>query len=160
VAGCYEHGSELSGFITGLAKELLAAQENFFCICLVMLVYFNSLANLHTIVIVCVYICVMTQQLLDGQGFHIMEAIWTHLFRHTKLHRAPLNEWSAWCRALYLTQDYIHQCSTKFKWLQFFSMRMYFDFAWSPILCSPFILWVLVKQLGALKKRVVTVMCS
>jgi hypothetical protein len=27
VADCYEHGCELSGFVTGLAKELLAAQE-------------------------------------------------------------------------------------------------------------------------------------
>jgi hypothetical protein len=61
VAGCYEHGKEFSGFITGLAKELLACQEEFFCICLVMLQHVNSLANLRMIVIVRV-------------GLHIMEA--------------------------------------------------------------------------------------
>jgi len=32
-------------------------------------------------------------------------------------------------------------------------MRKYFDFAWNPIMCSPFILWILVKQLGALKNE-------
>jgi len=74
VAGCYQHGSELSGFITGLAKELSAAQEEFFCTCLVMSLRVKSLANLHAIVILCVYIFVMTQQLLDGLGFPIMEA--------------------------------------------------------------------------------------
>jgi len=153
VVGCYEHGSELSRFITGLAKELLAAQEEFLCICLVILVHVNSLANLHVIVILWVYIFVITQHLLDGQGFHVMEATRTHSFRHTTLCRAALDEWSARCRALYLTQVYIHQRSTKFIWIQYSSMRTYFDFAWSPILWSLFILWVLVEQLGALKNE-------
>ena len=92
VAGSYEHGSELSGFIKGLAKELLAAQEVFFCICLVMLLHVNSLANLHTTVILWVYIFVMTQQLLDGQGFHVMETTRTHSFRQTTIRRASLAE--------------------------------------------------------------------
>jgi hypothetical protein len=70
----------------------------------------------------------MTQQLLEGQGFHIMEATRTHSFRHTALRRALLDEWSARRRALYLTQGYIYQCSTKFIWMQFFSMRTYFWF--------------------------------
>ena len=74
MASCYQHGSELSGFVTGLAKELLVAQEEFFCITLVMLVRVKSLANSHAIGILWVYIFVMTQQLLDGQGFPITEA--------------------------------------------------------------------------------------
>ena len=92
MAGCYEYGSELSGFITGLAKELLASQKEFFCLCLVVLLHVNSLANLHTIVILWFYIFVMTKQLLDGQGFYIMEATRTHSFRHTTLHRASPDE--------------------------------------------------------------------
>jgi hypothetical protein len=72
-----------------------------------MLLHVNSLANLHTIVILWVYIFVMTQQLLDGQGFHIMEATRTHSFRQTTLRRAPLDEWSARRSTPYLKQFYI-----------------------------------------------------
>jgi len=93
VAGRYEYGSELSGFLTGLAKKLLAAQEESFWICLVLLLHVNSLANLPTTVILWFDIFVMTQQLLGGQGFHIMEATLTHSFRHTTLRSAPLDEW-------------------------------------------------------------------
>jgi len=38
-----------------------------------MLLRVQLSANLHAIVILWVYIFVMTQQLLDGQGFPIME---------------------------------------------------------------------------------------
>ena len=92
MARCYKYGSELPDLITGLAKELLATQEEFFCVYLVMLLHVNSLANLHIIVILWVYIFVMTPQLLDGQCFHIMEATRTHSFRHTTLRRTPLDE--------------------------------------------------------------------
>jgi hypothetical protein len=92
LAGCYKHDIELSDFIIGLAKELLAAQEESFCISLVLLMHVNSLANLHTIVILWVYIFVMMQQLLGGQGFHIMETTQTLSFRHTTLRSAPLDE--------------------------------------------------------------------
>ena len=118
-----------------------------------MLLRVQLSANLHAIVILWVYIFVMTQQLLDGQGFPIMEVTWTCSFRHMTLFRDPLDEWSARRRALHLTQVYIHQCSIKFIPIQFFGMGTYFDFAWSFILWSPFTLWDLVEQLGALKNE-------
>lgn len=51
MVGFYEHGNRPSGFIKGLAEELIASQEDLFSFCLVMLQHGNSLGKLHIVVI-------------------------------------------------------------------------------------------------------------
>ena len=50
----------------------------------------------------------MAQQPLVGRGLLITKASPSHS-RHTTLGRIPLNEWSAWCRNLYLTTHSTHK---------------------------------------------------
>jgi hypothetical protein len=54
----------------------------------------------------------IAQQPLIGQGLLIIEASRSHSGRHTTLGRAPLDEWSAWCRDFYLTTHNTHKRQT------------------------------------------------
>jgi hypothetical protein len=54
----------------------------------------------------------MAQQPLEGQVLLIIEALRSHLFRHTTQGRTPLDKWSARLRDLYLTKHNTHKRQT------------------------------------------------
>jgi len=54
-----------------------------------------------------------------GQGLLSIEASQSHSFRHTKLGRTPLDEWSAQRRYLYLTTHDTHNRQTSMPQAEF-----------------------------------------
>ena len=58
------------------------------------------------------YFITVAQQVPVGQGHLIIEDSWSHSFRHTTIARAPLDEWWARYRNLYLTTHSTHKRQT------------------------------------------------